>query len=423
MTEDYLHYIWKFSKFNRTELFTTDGESMEIIKKGFHNIDAGPDFLEGQVKIAETLWVGSIEIHLKTSDWSLHKHQFDERYNNVVLHVVYNHDKDVRNQKGETIPVLELRGMIDGDAYFYYEQFLNNGKKLPCESSFANVPSFIKSSTVDNMLVERLERKSNEIVNSLNLNKGDWEETFHQFLFKYMGMKVNSLQMLELAEKLPLKLLKKESQNLLSVEALVFGQAGLLDIELTIPYHNELRREFLYLKQKHNLATMKSVVWKFSKMRPPNFPTIRMAQLSAIYNATRQLFYLIRDMVSVADIALIFDVEPSPYWQNHYSFTSEKSKKSIGKIGKSTLDSIIINCIAPFAFAYGRSVGNSDFEFYALGLLEGLKPESNSVTKKMRSIGFENTTAKDSQALIQLHNEYCGLKKCLNCKIGVYLLQ
>lgn len=423
MTEDYLHYIWKFSKFDQIQLFTTEKEKIQIIKKGFHNINAGADFLEGQVLIGETRWAGSIEIHIKTSDWYLHKHEDDERYNNVILHVVYEHDKDILNQKGEEIPVLELKGLLDETAYFYYEQFLSKGNKLPCEDSFLDVPSLVINSTIDNMLVERLERKSNEIIKSLAENNGDWEESFHQFLFKYMGMKVNSEQMLELSKRLPMKLLKKESQSILSLEALIFGQAGLLDNELDLSYHKELRREFLYLKQKYSLNSMKGIVWKFSRMRPPNFPTLRMAQLAAIYTATKQLFYIIRDCMSIEDIAIVLDVEPSGFWQMHYSFTADKSKTNSGKIGMSTLNAIIINCIVPFAFAYGRSVGNLSYEKYALELLEKIKPEVNSITKKMSAVGFENDNSKASQSLIQLHNEYCVPKKCLNCKIGVYLLQ
>ena len=229
MTEDYLHYIWKFSKFDQVSLCTTEKESVQIIKKGFHNQNAGADFLEGQVKIEDTLWVGSIEIHIKTSDWSLHKHQHDKRYNNVVLHVVYEHDKDILNQKGDKIPVLELKGLLDENAYFYYDKFLSNGKKLPCENSFSEIHSFLISSTIDNMLIERLERKSNEIIACLDSNKGDWEETFHQFLFRYMGMKVTSEQMLEMSSRLTMKHLKRESQIIKSVESMIFGQAGLLD--------------------------------------------------------------------------------------------------------------------------------------------------------------------------------------------------
>ncbi len=423
MTEDYLQYIWKFSKFDQTNLQTVDGESVHIIKKGNHNSNAGPDFLEGQLRIGETLWAGSVEIHVKTSLWSQHNHQNDERYNNVVLHVVYEHDKAIFNQHGELIPTLELKDRIDENAYFYYEQFLNTGKKLPCENRLKEVPPYLVSNTIDAALYERLERKSSEITQSLEFNKGDWEETFHQFLFKYLGMKVNSEQMMELSKRVPLRILKKESQSLLSSEALIIGQAGLLEQELNSTYHQELRNEYLYLKQKYGLVPMKAVVWKFSRMRPANFPTLRMAQLAAVYVATKQLFYMIRDKMSNKDIALVLNVEPSSFWQNHYSFKSEKNKSTSGKIGELAMNSLIINCIVPFSFSYGQCTGDESYQNYALELLERTKPEQNVITKRFRTLGFENRNAKDSQALIQLNNQYCSMKKCLNCKIGVYLLQ
>ena len=423
MTEDYLHYIWKFSKFSNTSLASVNGEAIEIVRKGFHNHNAGPDFLEGQIYIDGTLWAGSVEIHIKTSHWKQHNHQNDERYNNVVLHVVYEHDKEVYNKNGDTIPVLELKDKIDEKAYFLYEQFLNKGKLLPCQNSFLTIPSLVLNSCVDAMLIERLERKSKEVIVTVEKNRGDWEETFHQFLFKYMGMKVNSLQMSELAERLPLQLLNKESNSLMGSEALIFGQSGLLEIPIDNEYHKSLRNEYLYLKQKHSLQSMRAVVWKFSRMRPPNFPTLRMAQLAAIYTATRQLFQIVREKLAVNQIGLILDVETSDFWKTNYSFTSQKNGLTTGKIGKSTLDALVINLIVPFSFAYGRSVGDESYEEYAFDLLNSLKPEKNTITKKMEAVGFENESAKDSQSLIQLNNEYCMSKKCLNCKIGVYLLQ
>ncbi len=424
MTEDYLHYCWKFSKFSSLNLKTTEGQEISIVNKGFHNHDAGPDFSEAKIKIDDTLWAGSVEIHIKTSDWSLHKHQNDKRYNNVILHVVYEHDKDIVNQNNETIPVLELKGKIDEAAYFYYEQFLNNGNQLPCEQQFNEVPNFIKINMLDSVLVERLERKSKEIEESLKQNKGNWEETFHQFLFRFMGMKTNAEPMIDLAKKVPLQMLNKESNNLLSAEALLFGQAGMLnESNPDNEYHSQLRNEYLYLKQKHDISSMSGVEWKFSRMRPPNFPTLRIAQLAAIYVGTHQLFFMVRDKMKASDIALILDIEPSEFWKSHYSFKASKHALNSGKMGLSSLNILLINWVVPFAFAYGKSIGDDSYEKYAFELLESIKPEQNKITKKLNEVGLENTNAKDSQSLIQLHNNFCSLKKCLHCKIGNFLLK
>lgn len=422
MTEDYLHYIWKFQKFDKNKLKTVQEEPVSITKQGDHNHDSGPDFSEARVIIGGTEWFGSVEIHIQTSDWRKHQHQNDKAYNNVILHVVYEHDEEILNQHGETIPTIELKDLIDHNAYFQYEQFLQKGKLRPCANQLDSVPKHNVINLLDEMLVNRLMRKSSDIEQMLIDTKNDWEQVFHQLLFKYLGMKVNADPMLELAKKVSYQLLQKHSHDLLSAEALLFGQAGMLQKELKDEYYSKLRSEYLFLKQKYSLSSMNGVEWKFSRMRPPNFPTLRIAQIAAIYSSYQNLFQVVRDKVSIRHLQLVFSAEPSEYWKTHYSFNSE-SKTHMGNLGKVALQNIIINVIAPFAFYYGRTIGDRSYEDYAMLILESLPGEVNKITKQFDDLEIGVLSAKDSQSLIQLNNELCEKKNCLNCKIGVYLLQ
>jgi hypothetical protein len=420
MTEDYLHYIWKFQKLDHSNIKTTEDEPILIKKIGFHNHDAGPDFLEAHISINTTEWFGSVEIHVRASDWRRHKHHEDPAYNNVVLHVVYEDDEAIFNMHGEKIPTLELKNCVDHNAYFDYERFLQTNQVRPCSLSIKNVPKFTVVNVLDEMLVKRLLRKSADIQNMLEQTNYDWEQVFHQLLFKYLGMKVNAGAMLELAQRTPYRLLQK-NKRLRAMEALLFGQAGMLNTATKDDYHQELREEYLFLKQKFQLTAMTGNEWKFSRMRPPNFPTLRIAQLAAIYNINQNLFEIIRDKISLRHIQLVLSATPSAYWETHYSFKSE-SKEHKGNLGKVALHNMIINVIAPFAFYYGETIGDDDYKDYALLLLERIPGEQNKITKTFNDFDLGILSAKDSQALIQLDNELCQNKKCLGCKIGVYLL-
>lgn len=421
MTEDYLNYIWKFLKFNQLKLRTTNNEEIQLIKQGTHNLDSGPDFSNATANIAGVEWHGSIEIHIKSSDWNKHRHQFDPAYNNVILHVVYEDDQQVRNEHNESIPTVVIKELIDESAYLEYEQFLNKGSLRPCSNMLESVPKLTIISLLDEMLISRLMRKSNEISRELKSLNGDWEETFHRFLFKYLGMKVNGEAMLELARRTPYQLIHKNG-SLFTIESLLFGQAGMLNDSKEDEYYLSLREEYLYLKQKYQLQSMNSSNWKFSKMRPPNFPTLRIAQIASIHASYQGLFQIIRDKQPIGKLQHIFGELPSEYWQKHYTFKTE-SKFHKGNIGKAALESLIINVVAPFSFVYGREIGDDSFEDYAFLLLESLPAELNRITRKYSDVKLEMINAKESQSFIQLHDQLCLFKKCLNCKIGVSLMQ
>lgn len=422
MTEDYLHYIWKFQKFDHRNLKTIHAEIVEVKKTGSHNHDSGPDFNEANIYVDGTEWFGSVEIHIKTSDWAKHKHQDDRNYNNVILHVVYEHDQEIYNQNGETIPTIALKEIIDHSAYFSYERFLQKGGDRPCYNKVKNLPKLSIVSTLEEMLVNRMMRKSQFIQDMLLRTNQDWEQVFHQLLFKYLGMKVNDIPMLDLAQRTSYVLLQKNADDLFRLEAMLFGQAGMLNEVILDEYHQKLRSEYLFQKQKHQFQSMTGAEWKFSRMRPPNFPTLRIAQIAAIYSSYQNLFQLIRDKAPVRHLQLVFSAEPSEYWTTHYSFNSE-SRGHKGNLGKVALQNIIINVIAPFAFYYGRSIGDESFEDYAFLLLESLPGEDNKITRKYEDFQIGVISAKDSQSLIQLHDQLCEKKRCLNCKIGVSLLQ
>jgi len=422
MTEDYLHYIWKFGLFNKIELKTEDLDNLEILNFGLHNFNSGPDFLQGRIVIADMKWVGNVEIHVNTSDWNKHKHQFDKAYNNVILHVVYNHDMDIYNQNGEVIPVLELKDLLDHEHYFSYERFISNRKWISCERLISNIPQININSWLDRVLLERMERKSIAVEKELQLTNGDWDEVFYRFIFKYFGMKVNGNPMMNLARKTPLKVLQKESKSCFSLEALLFGQSGMLNNESNDEYYSSLREEYLFQKQKFGLVSLNAVQWKYSRLRPPNFPSIRIGQLAMLYSTNTRLFQLVRNKEPLEDIVAVLKTSTSLYWKSHYVF-GKHSGRTKNTVGKMLLNNLLINVVIPICFAYGKSISDYSYSEYAIELLKNTQPEINKITTKWSQLKLSINTAFDSQAVLELYENYCSQKKCLNCSLGVTLLK
>jgi hypothetical protein len=423
MTEDYLHYIWKFGKFNSINLNTSDGQPIEIISKGVHNHNAGPDFLEAKIKIGQTLWVGHVEIHVKSSDFNTHKHQYDDAYNTVILHVVFEHDAEVKLKNGSELPTLILKDYIVTSNFERYKSFISHKAPIVCEKQIHEVPDFMVTSWWDRMAFERLERKTAVLFNELKELKGDWEEVLYRQLLRYFGMKVNGLAMSDLATLLPFSIVRKEADSLLSVEALFFGQAGMLnEIDASDEYGSRLRAEYLYLKQKYQLFGMKAEQWRFSKMRPPNFPTMRLAQLAVLFSTNQYLFQGIKDKLLVNEFRIIFDISPSDYWKSHYTFGNLSKSKTSCKVGQMLVNNLLINVIVPMAFAYGHSIAEDSYKQYAIDMLKDIQPEKNSVTNQWANLDIKTTSAMETQAGIELYTNYCSYKKCLQCQIGVHLL-
>jgi hypothetical protein len=422
LKEDFLHYIWKYKLFDTSNLLSQNDEQIEVINFGIHNTDAGPDFFNGKIKINQTIWAGNIEIHINSSDWLRHKHQIDKAYDNVILHVVFNNDRPIKDKNGIELPTIELKGLIEDKLIDRYNFLIRSKDWIPCGKQVKEVDEFTINSWINRLSIERLERKSAEIQESLKLNKNNWEETFYQYLFKYFGLKVNALPFELLAKNTSLKIIEKHN-NLFSIEAFLYGQSGYLEKAFNDEYYNKLQKEYHFLRLKFNLTPLDITMWKLLRLRPSNFPTIRISQLANLLNNHTRLFTKIIETNSVEELQKLFIVQASIYWNTHYQFINEESSEKIKRIGINTINNIIINVIVPFTFVYGKSKQDESLINKSLNLLENVKSENNSIIKKWTELGLKSTNAMQTQSLIELKNNYCSQKKCLNCSIGNQIIQ
>ena len=423
MKEDFLHYIWKYKLFNTANLTTHNGIAITVLNFGLHNTDAGSDFFNGKVKIGATTWAGNIELHINSSDWIKHKHQDDKAYDNVVLHVVYNNDKDILDKEGNVIPTLELKDLIDLQIIKKYEQLvLLPDSGIPCGKQIKTVDEFTINSWLNRLAIERLERKSAEIEGMLKLNKNNWEETFYQYMFKYFGLKVNALPFELLAQNSPLKIIEKH-HTISSIEALLYGQAGYLESDIEDEYYVKLKKEYQFLKAKFELVSLDKTIWKMLRLRPGNFPTIRISQLANLLSIKTRLFSKVLAAETVVELQNLFNAKTSDYWKTHYQFNETVENDTEKKLGIATINSIIINVIVPFTFVYGKAKQNEKLVDKSLNLLESIKAENNIIIKNWKALGVKSSNAMQTQSLIELKNNYCSQKKCLNCSIGNKILQ
>ncbi|HET8829991.1 MAG TPA: DUF2851 family protein [Pelobium sp.] len=422
-SEAILHFIWKYKLFNLLGLHTTEGQSVQILQAGIHNLDSGPDFFNGKVKIGETLWAGNIEIHLKSSDWLKHKHQTDKAYDNVILHVVWEHDTAIYRTDGTLIAVLELKNAVAPIVIQNYDQLLSNNYWVPCEAQLPFVDDFTKSQCLDRMLPERLEDKSFLISDIYQATNNSWEDTFYIVLARSFGFKVNALPFELLAKNLPQLTLAKHKNSALQIEALIFGVAGFLDFNFEDEYQKKLKSEFQFLRAKYQLPVLDVSLWKFSKTRPDNFPTIRLAQFAALVLKSEHLFSKIISIKNKKSFAELFTELPiNSYWETHFRFDKPAERKSVN-LGSGSIDNLLINAIAPLLFFYGKETGAKEFIDLAIDLLLEIKPEENKIIKGFAERGFKASNAFDTQALIHLKKSFCDLKKCLNCGIGLKIIK
>ncbi len=421
MKEDFLHYIWKHKLFSNDNLETTDGEKISIESVGMHNIDSGPDFFNAKIKIGQTLWAGNVEMHLRSSDWQKHNHNTDKEYDNIIPHVVLENDSELKRKNNSNIPTLSLKGIINEKFISRYESLLGSRHRIPCEEEISKVNTFTVDTWLERMLVARLERKSIDVLERLKQNKNNWEETFYHLLAKNFGFKLNAQPFEELARSLPLPVLAKHRNNLLQAEAMLFGPAGFLSKKYTEKYPASLKKEFDFLKAKFRLADGIHAPWKFLRLRPANFPTIRIAQFAKLVHSSSHLFSKILECEQVEQVVKLFDVSASEYWDTHYIFgkTSPALRKNLGR---NAIENIIINTAAPVIFSYGMYRNEEKFKETALKFLEDIPAENNSIIKKWESLGIKSGSAFRSQALLELMNEYCIEKKCLSCGIGNKLI-
>lgn len=421
MTEDFLHFIWKYRLYS-TELFTDSGEPLEIVSPGVYNRDSGPDFTNVRLKIGQTQWAGNVEVHLKSSDWNAHGHQEDAAYANVILHVVYENNLPVNDRNGNLMETLTLKGKFSEKIYQKYFYYLNNKNWIPCEKDIHYLLPEKINMWLERLLVMRMERKAGELSALLGNNRNNFEETFYQVLAGNFGFKVNQQPFVMLAKMLPLQILGKHKDNLLQIEALLFGVAGLLSKDFADDYPLQLRKEFDFLQKKYGLVTMQGHLWKFMRLRPSNFPTIRISQFAALIHKSNRLFSKVIEAENVKVLTSFFDVNASAYWDDHFTF-DKSSPGSRKNIGNDAVQNILLNTVVQMLFLYSISKGEEQHREKALTLLTEIDSESNAITKGWSNLGIKPENAFGSQALIELKNNYCQLKKCLDCSIGLNLLK
>lgn len=414
MTEEYLFQVWKFRLFKQTGIKTTKGEDVVILSVGELNKDAGPDFFNARIKIGNTTWAGNIEIHVYSSDWEKHHHHKNKNYDNIILHVVFENNKKTSGPKN--IPCIELKGLINTNSFNRYCQIKEGNTWIPCMNLINTVDTNKIKFWQERLVIERLERKIFIINERLTQYKYNWEEVFYHQLASAFGLKVNSLPFELLARSTPLNILRKEhSQD--AIEAILLGQAGLLHTKLKDKHAKFLYNEYSYYKKKYKLENIDGKLWKMMRMKPLNFPTIRISQFSDIIYNQHSIFSSIIEAKSVFNLKQIFTAKTSKYWETHYTFDKPASKK-IKKTGEQTINSLIINTVIPFLFVYGKIKQEDVFCERAITFLSEIKGEKNLITTNFLKIGLSNKNALESQALLELKNEYCNKKKCMDCSIG-----
>jgi hypothetical protein len=421
MKEDFLHYLWKFKKFETLNLITTQKEKITIIKTGDYLELSGPDFFNAQIIIGKQKWAGNVEIHLKSSDWYIHGHEKDTAYENVILHVVWEHDTEIFGKNNREIPVLVLKDYVSSETVNNYQSLMSPKSWIACEKQIAQIDDFVFKNWQERLFFERLERKSKFIYDLLEETNQDWEAVLFCLLAKNFGLNTNGNAFLQIAKKLPFSIIRKESFEVENLEALLLGTSGLLDAEKEDVYFKDLKIRYFYLLYKYQLDKAYTDPVEFFKHRPDNFPTIRLSQLASLYNKHQNLFSKIIALKSVKSIYELLNVSASLYWQNHYQFDKESPKKS-KPLSKSFIDLLIINTIIPIQFAYSNIMGES-FSEDLIALLNEVSPEKNSIIEKFESFGISSKNAFDTQTLIQLKNEYCNQKACLRCAVGMELLR
>ncbi|MBE0677337.1 MAG: DUF2851 family protein [Bacteroidales bacterium] len=424
MKEEFLHWLWKNRFFDAGHLCDREAGPIEVITTGDYNRDSGPDFFNTRLTVDGTVWAGNTEIHVNASDWYRHGHHTDHAYDNVILHLVHNDDAEVYTASGRRL--LTLRLEFDPALWENYNDFVNNPSVLACAGLIGKADGFMTKHWLWSLAVDRLERKSNEIREMLGKTGSDWEETLYRLISRYFGFRVNTGPFEMLASRLPLKIIRKHSDNMTQVEALLFGTAGLLDEALfreavTDDYYLLLTREYHVLKAKYSLQPVDGWMWKFHRLRPANFPTVRLSQLALLLTNSDGLFSRVLESRDRESLRTLLAVRASAYWNSHYIFGREVPTKA-GRAGRQSADLLIINAIGPIVFVYGKLKQQQERCDWAIDILDSLPPEENSVVTDFTEAGLSPESAMASQALIELRTLWCRYHRCLDCLIGSSLI-
>ncbi|WP_378185324.1 DUF2851 family protein [Aquimarina sp. W85] len=424
MKEDFLHYVWKYRKFGFDSLYTTDGSSVDIISVGSHNTSrSGPDFFNSCLLIEDQKWAGTVEIHIKSSDWYVHGHEKDINYDNVILHVVWEDDVEVLRKNNSKVPTLALKEFVAPAVLNTYNKLVLSNKSsswLSCEKQLVDVPAFTAANWKEKLYIERLLFKNDTIVSLCKTTKNDWEAVFYTLVAKGFGLNANGEAFMSMVQSIPYKLIRKYKNSIQQLEALLFGQQGLLDQEIEDPYYQSLQEEYKFIKHKHDLSNVGVLSAEFFRLRPSNFPTIRLSQYAAFVSSDDHFFESILNFDRIEQFYNIFNVATSNYWETHYTFGKE-SKFRKKRITNPFVDLLLINVVVPFLFAYNRSQGSEDHS-KLFALIQQLRPEQNAVIEIFKKAGMQVNSAMDSQACLQLKTLYCVKNKCLQCAFGNYFL-
>lgn len=419
MREDFVQTVWKYLLFNRRELLANDGSKIEIVHQGFLQHHSGPDFRAAKIRINDVLWVGNVEIHTEARDWNIHKHYLDDAYDNVILHVVFKDDKTIcKTHSGRILPCLEIGKLIPSHILDRYEDLVKDLSALPCEKFWSRIPDIDIDQWLVQLALQRLEIRLEPLKKRLGDTKSHWEQVCFELISKQLGFHVNAEPMERLARSIPIEIIQKNADKEILIDALLFGQAGLLERKFIDDYPNELKSHYQFLKKKYSLSPINLPNWKFAKLRPMNFPTIRIAQLSAMMYRRVHLFSDCLNCQDVEQLKELFRVPINKYWENHYVFDKESNKVN-KNLGSESLEKIYLNVIALLWVCYGQNNNQYEFVSKAIDLTEQMQAEQNMYTNMYLNTGYKFKNAMQSQGLRFLWENYCDEKKCLNCNIGI----
>ncbi len=424
MKEEFLHYLWKYSLYDREKLFDSSGNLIRVIRPGDYNHDSGPDFFNARISVDGTIWAGNIEIHTRASHFDMHGHQNDPAFDNVILHIVAENDKKVFNSRGEEI--LTAQVSFDNQLYERYQDLVNNPCIIACQGSISATDNVYVKLWLSSLVIERFMDKSGQAGKIFTETGNDWEETFYRLLARYFGFRINTEPFEMLASALPFRIIRKHSDSLFQLEALLFGSAGMLEEglfkdALNDEYYRLLIREYRILSSKYSLKPIHGWLWKFSRLRPANFPTVRISQLAAMLSVSGGLFSRVIEATSLKQLRNVFEVSASPYWDDHFIF-GKISRNHVKHTGSQATLIFLINAVIPVIFYYGTIRDIPLIRERAVNFLEELPPEDNLILNEWKEAGISADSAFYSQALIQLRNEYCRKRRCLECRIGSSLV-
>ena len=421
LSERLLQFIWQFQYFNNKNLFTAKGEPLQILYPGIYNTNQGPDFLQAKIKIINTLWAGNIELHVQASDWHIHHHTEDELYSNIILHVVWINDKSIKDKQGNELTALEMQPLVSKLMLEHYNQLMQSSRFVPCENQLPVLTDIAWDSWKERLLVERLQKRSAKVFEHLFKSNNHWEEVLWWTLARNFGIMVNADAFEGIAQSIPINILAKHKNQIHQLEALLLGQANLLNGDFDEQYEKLLQREYIFLQKKYSLKPA-GITPVFLRMRPSNFPTVRLAQLAALIATSTHLFSKIKEATSFSDIISMLNVTANDYWHYHYRL-GESTDYKPKILGKQMAENIMINTIIPVLFAYGVYIKDQHYKDKAIDWLVQLAPEANNITKQWKTLGVANNNALHSQGLIELKKNYCDVRRCLDCAVGNKILR